>query len=374
MVGATIQQLQRLGFNAITCLNFSKGDSWKERFPEISNELSFEGLFTADRLTELKSLLENTSHAHHCFLVGADVLDGGYGDWHVRTKSDLLNILARSGIKCRIGGFSFKESASEGAIHCFRRLPRAITYALRDPHSTERFRHVTSCPAAATADLAFLFQSDSKNEKTECQTTCKASAMGNRIALGFAPNAFLYRYLSEWSFDRYANTLSAAFSHLLEENPIIDLTLVAHDARVYDSATQDSDCRLTERLEANLAKRFPGRIHNRGMPSSANDLAAVCETFDFGLSGRMHFSIACLREGIPTACIEYQNKVAGLLRGHFQSPDLVIAVEDLKHPVAFAQNLESLIEQRSSIAQQLQRFLPSVKKRAEMNFEGFGDR
>lgn len=368
MMAGALSAFRRLG-RPVTVLSHDEREPWSARFPEIQNEAGYRELVTRHRHTAILRLARLAHTASDVFLIGADVLDGGYGDWHVRTKLDLLTVLQAAGLRVHVGGFSFKAGASPGAINAFSALDARATIVLRDPASHRRFEIATGRSASLGADLAFLYDGPPASPP-EAAWLAQRRAAGSTL-VGYNLNGYLHRYLPGLGLRGYLDAHVAVVSMLLDSLPELSLALVPHDNLRYDESEQDSDPDMAAALGQALAARFGERVRTISLPASAAAVAGLCNTLDVAISGRMHFGIACLRAGVPVACWEYQDKVSGLLGEHFAAPDAVLPLPALSDPHSLAVRLASFIDDRAARAVAVRQRLSKVRDLASGNFAAF---
>ena len=72
-------------------------------------------------------------------------------------------------------------------------------------------------------------------------------------------------------------------------------------------------------------------------------------------------AIAALGQGVPVACIAYQDKFEGLFQ-HFELDGLTIQPQDVVEPGKLAAFFIEKYEQREALASQVRRRLPAVRE------------
>lgn len=364
MIGAVCSEMKRRGAAQIIALNYRDNDRWGGHESTLNAEYAYEGLSHSNRAATILKLAELTAQAGDCIVIGADVLDGGYGDWHVNTKLDLLRVLQTAGVRGHVLGFSYKDKASPGSVAAFRSLGPELDVCLRDPKSHERFTALTGLPAGLGADLAFLYEAgDSPAPEANW---IEAHRERGCLILGYNINGLLKRYY-KGDTAAYIAAHREVLVRLLQLQPKLVITLVPHDSRSYGagSLTDPEICAL---VGEELRARFPHRVLSLPMPANAAEVAALVRSWDVAVSGRMHMGIACLREGVPVACWEFQDKVAGLLDGHFGLPEAILNLDLLHRPEDVVERLKQFIEGHVNFATQVRRRLFSVKQLARQNF------
>jgi polysaccharide pyruvyl transferase WcaK-like protein len=181
----------------------------------------------------------------------------------------------------------------------------------------------------------------------------------------------LRRYLGNPSYEEFLHLNKTILESLLGSIPEASIVLLAHDNRVYESVGHQSDQLLVTDLYTAIHSSHGSRVFCYNLPRSASEVAMVCDSLDFAISGRMHFAIACLRSGKPVVCIEFQDKVTGLMKDIFKLPELTIPVSDLSRAQDFATRVTTVYSQRSRIQKTIQVQLPLARANCHSPFEIF---
>src|SRR5215203_4033620 len=89
-------------------------------------------------------------------VIGADVMDGGYGFRSSTNRANLARRMAEIGVDCRILGFSWNASPDPRALSAVRRAAASgVATILRDPRSAGRAQSDGIEPVDEAADLVF---------------------------------------------------------------------------------------------------------------------------------------------------------------------------------------------------------------------------
>lgn len=366
MMCSVIAKLRERGFQYVNVLSFDATLPWCEKIPGIDAEFAYGGLSTRRRVFEIIRLVRATLGARYLILLGADVLDGGYGNWHANTKLDLLVILQRAGVKVQVAGFSFKKEPSVGAVSAFRELGPKALYTPRDPGSLDRFVHSTGLPAQLAADLAFLLPKTV--ESSPARSWIKSQREVGGLVLGWNINGHLRRYCADKDLSNYILAHCAILVRLLLLEPKLSIVLIPHDSLSSDQTVCDSDPEVGLALYREIPAEFRDRVHLADLPKDAATVAGICENLHGAVSCRMHLAIACLRAGVPVMCWEYQDKVTGLLAGHFETPEAVLDLQELDHTESIAARIHDFLATRSAHEATINEKLPRVKDLTLQNF------
>ncbi|MEM9809931.1 MAG: polysaccharide pyruvyl transferase family protein [Pseudomonadota bacterium] len=314
---------------------------------------------------------ERFSHFMHALgtargfgVLGADVMDGKYGDLISLRLMSVANLAAAAGTPSALMGFSLSGQSSEATCQAFRSLHRNVAVRNRDCVSQERFNTITSTKRSElSADLAFLMQPRLRSEPAkDAAAFIENARAGGHTILGFNGNS-----LNVEPDERPAYTERLAFllTTLLDERPNISVVMIPHDLRKHHS-----DLETAETVFAQMPEQLQKRITILRPPIDAWDVKAVAGLCDFVFAGRMHLAIASLGSGVPVACTVYAGKFEGLFH-HFHLPsDGLITPEDvMQAPQNAAQRLARLLDDRERTAQLVSSQLGSVKEQARRNIQ-----
>jgi len=366
MMCSVIAELRPMGFRHVDVLSYDSNLPWCEKISGIHAEYGYGGLSTRRRFSAIIQLVLATLKARHLILLGADVLDGGYGNWHANTKLDLLTILRRAGVKVQVAGFSFKHGSSARAVSAFRELGPKALYTPRDPASLNRFVRSTGLPAELGADIAFLLSGNVKSSSARNWVNFQRAAGG--LVLGWNINGHLRRYCADDDLSNYILAHAKLLVQLLSLEPSLRIVLIPHDSLNSSQTICDSDPDVALALYREVSTQFGDRIHLAALPNDAATVAGICENLHAAVSCRMHLAIACLRAGVPVMGWEYQDKVTGLLAGHFGMPEAVLELEELHHTGPTAERIHDFMVHRTTHATKIKQKLPLVRNLARQNF------
>jgi polysaccharide pyruvyl transferase WcaK-like protein len=378
MVSATVTKFRRLGYSRVLVLNYNAKDCWGEKVAGISDDVAYGGLFTRNRIIELRKLLKKCEDADGVLLIGADVMDGGYGIWHPETKLTLLRLLGKIGMPVVVAGFSFKANASLESAKLFKQLPKGCHFYLRDPRSQERFHRATGLKASPSVDLAFGFTDEIPTESIPMFNNylkwTKEIKSRNNTIVAYCPNVLLRNFMDKANNKEFLRLNLLIIEKFLINTPEACLVLLAHDSRVYSKSDNLSDDVLVSELYDNISEDLKARVYCYNLPKSAQEVEQVCKTLDFAMTGRMHFAIACLRTGSPVAAIEFQDKVTGLMSDIFQLPQLAIPVTTFADPDKYVRLILSLYSYRHQLREKINHQLPLAKINCFAAFSRFNDK
>ncbi len=283
-------------------------------------------------------------------VIGADVMDGGYGFRASTNRANLARRVAEIGIDARILGFSWNASPDPTALHAVRDAARnGVTTVLRDPRSAARARADGIGPIVDGADLVFLAQSVDEEA---------AAVWADRITGPLALVNFSGLVPSDGGLEPYLDVVRA----LRDRGH--GVLLVPHVSRpgaddlplcraVAEHFADDGRVVLVDRLLA------PAAI--RGLTRRAR----------VTVTGRMHLAVMSLMHGVPAVTVATQGKVEGLM-DLFGTPGLCVATEALASSLARVAG--ETADAAETLSAQIAGRLGAVSDLAARNFAGLPER
>jgi polysaccharide pyruvyl transferase WcaK-like protein len=300
---------------------------------------------------------------HAVFVVGADVIDGHYGDiWGVKLLV-AADIAARMRVPVSVLGFSFNNNPSALIREVLNDLHPGAILNIRDNNSLDRFQRFTTANGAPVADSAFLLRAEtSPRVDAIAQWAAERRRLGRRI-IAFNIHPMLFPRASGRQIEALVMKSIDAISEASKRRNVSWL-LMPHDFR--DTIGDDTCLKpimngLSDELKADI-------LYYQG-ERRASILKGVAAIPDGIVTARMHLAIAALGQGVPAACITYQDKFEGLF-SHFEIPE-----EFLLSPSSLLEgdNLRNLLirfyDQTASLQERVARRLPIVLEMSKKNFE-----
>lgn len=315
----------------------------------------------------LLDFIRQAAKSAEVWMLGADVLDGRYGDWHIELRADLIQELSRLGTKVRILGFSCHSCPSQTAIRILTTMPGSVSLHARDPFSYQRLAALGCKSLSCNADLAFLLEPDDKGSELQQILTwiCGEKAVGRyvigvnlaRITISEASlsNEELVRKFADFSDEILA--LSSQFS----------LVFIPHDFGRSEIERSSSDLALALQVHAHIRESHPDRTFVVDKQFRSAQVKSIASTLDFVVTSRMHLAIAAIGSGVPAVCITYQDKFEGMLK-MFNLGDLAISPERALIDGQLSKFFIDNFELRDSYRELIKASLDKVKKAAIGNF------
>ncbi|KRE25942.1 polysaccharide pyruvyl transferase family protein [Agromyces sp. Soil535] len=245
-------------------------------------------------------------------VVGADVMDGGYGHRASTNRANLARRVAELGIDARILGFSWNASPHPQALAAVRDAARhGVTTVVRDPRSAARARADGIDPIVDGADIVFLARS---------VDDAAASEWADRVASPLALVNLSGLVPSDGDLEPYVRVVEVLRSRGL------GVLLVPHVSRpgaddlplcgaVADNFADDADVVLVDRLLSPAAIR------------------GLAERARITVTGRMHLAVMSLMRGVPAVTVATQGKVEGLM-DLVGTPGLCVSTDEIADSLA----------------------------------------
>lgn len=296
-------------------------------------------------------------------LLGADMMDGHYSPVFTARSLNMIDALARDGVRTTVVGFSFNETPSPVLREVFDGLSSATHLNVRDPVSHDRLSGFTRTPSTLVADAAFLLRADDHSPRVEAlrARVQELQAAGHPV-LGYNAHPNLVKSIGPGSVERLIARSVDAMAAATQAHGV-RWVLLPHDYRV---RRRDDIC--LSPIAQGLAVRGIECIHP-DVPLSAAEIKGVVGSLDGVVSGRMHLAIATLGRAVPIACIQYQGKFEGLLN-HFElSKSLMRSPTEALVEGELEGMIEHLVTHLPENRERIRRALPAVLAAARRNLE-----
>lgn len=339
----------------------------KERFILDGIELPVLALTGRTPMNTALCLLRNIWDVCQCrlfILVGGDILDGYYSPYRTILRLSLLSLYAGAGVRSTILGFSFNDTPDALTIWAWKKVPQTVRLCARDPLSKRRLEAMLDRPVKLTADLAFQLKPAKTSHALQALRDWISKRRSNgAITIGINANALMLAKSSKVNKDIEVNVFAETMVNLAEHLKKISFILIAHDYR-----PNSDDLRLIRRIEDGIPEAL--REACRLLPGSlsANEIKLLAGELDFAISCRLHFTIACLGQGIPVLSISYQDKFEGLYQ-LFGIDELVINPRMLKNAGGFSTVVLTAIEKCDEIHNRILKKLDGVLVLSHSNFD-----
>ena len=309
-----------------------------------------------------RASLQIATHSHF-FVLGADTMDGKYSDHRTSQRAAAARVATELGLVAGILGFSFNHSPTPGAVQALRSLPPSVRLYARDPVSRARLEDVLQRPITQSADLAFLLKpDDDAQESIRVRDWSRRQRAEGRALLGINANAVHAPEAGGESnlVQLYAETINRLVSSAGEPTSVL---LVPHDDR-----GEWSDVRLATEIRTAISPDARSFVEQVQFPIRARAIKSIAGSLDATLTGRMHFAIATLGQGVPAAGLTYQGKFAGLY-DLFELEGLSVDPSEQLDPDTLVRIASGMLKDRNKRKAQVQNRLPLVRELAMANFD-----
>jgi colanic acid/amylovoran biosynthesis protein len=244
------------------------------------------------RFLDVLAFARTLRGARSLSIVGADVMDGGYGRRPSALEWSLGTAAAKAEIPTRVLGFSWKENVDLAIVNAARRAARGGVVAIaRDPHSRGRLSR-NDIPADEAADVVFLHAGVPQPNAHEELVRGWVQA-GKRVAVV-----------------NMSGLINSTFNQNEEYGQVVD-TLDELGYEILLLPHVSTDIPTIESFKASDPSRRD--INHVDRLLAPSDVKAIAAQADVVVTGRMHLSILALSSGVPSIVLATQGKVLGLM-------------------------------------------------------------
>ena len=301
-------------------------------FPQSAEAGTF-----ADFVKYMRRFKREIGSCSAVLIVGADIMDGKYGDRTSTLRWKLAGWLASKSVDTSLFSMSWNERPTSAALGGAKAACSAgVKIFARDELSLSRL-HNSGITAQLASDVSFL-RTDQQQPNLQVQEKFSDSAKNVLVNV------------SDWVTDNEEmfDLIVAALSSLPENYRIIYVPMVHYGAN-----TDTVAC-------GKLADKVPGWILPE-LPKPA-ELRWMAARSEFSISARMHCCLIGFAAGLPSIGLEYQGKFKGAFRT-FGLADLAILPDEFSDafPKAFSQVMTDSGEIRKSILAQLPEVVASAR-------------
>ncbi|WP_197515730.1 polysaccharide pyruvyl transferase family protein [Arthrobacter sp. U41] len=283
-------------------------------------------------------------------VMGADIMDGGYGVHSSMVEWNLARTIQEAGIPARILGFSWNGQANPEVIRQAQKAGRAGVRILpRDPDSLERLVKDNIEGVVQAADLVFAFPTDSSTARPD-NSGEPGGNEDEKLAVVNVSGLIGRKIEQDSEYEHILQTLDALGYRCL---------LLPH---VSHSKADDIAAISKLRRKSPMARRADV-VEALISPS---EVLSLVRRADMVVTGRMHLSILALSAGTPVIVLATQGKVSGLMK-LFGIPDHCV-----EPTLGFGKRISKLLREiekdRSSIFDTTASNLQAVRALSQVNF------
>ena len=299
--------------------------------------------------------------ARRVIVIGADMIDGGYGATQILQRLRLAQLSRLSGGRTRVIGSSFSANPNPEVI-AFLKGAKGLEILARDPVSQQRMTQYLERDVTMVADSAFLLRPEITCDAARAAATfmSEQKAQGRRI-LALNVSGLVFRKIFPGALERF----SAAVADWIARTPDVAPLVLAHDRR----PGKAGDLGSCDVLAAAIQEKAPNRCHYVRDDISAWDAKALAAQFDMAFVCRMHFAIACLGQGIPPLSLVSMGKFEGLMQ-HFGLQGLTLdPATAAGDAVKLTEALDDLSRRAPALRATIRAALPAVRALSARNYE-----
>jgi len=356
VVTSVVVQLARQGIKKIGLISYRDDDDWSY-LSGIAEVFSLQDFFEYESWGVRFRFCRVASRYERFIVLGTDVMDGYYGGRDSQQRIAVTEMAARAGVPTRIISFSFNSRPNPECVQLLKQLPGPVSMFGRDPLSRQRLADFLKRPVELVADVAFMLEPSPETDKVQSvYRWVEAERQAGRAVIGVNANHILLEQVQGLTPERLVNAYAAALHEITQRYLTVSFLLVPHDIR-----GRVSDVMLAEAIYAAVPEDVRAHCKIIPTPCKPAEIKAMVAGLDFVLSGKMHLAIAALGQGVPVACIAYQDKFEGLFQ-HFELDGLTIQPQDVVEPGKLAAFFIEKYEQREALASQVRRRLPAVRE------------
>jgi polysaccharide pyruvyl transferase WcaK-like protein len=284
-------------------------------------------------------------------VMGADIMDGGYGVHSSMVEWNIARTIQDAGIPSRILGFSWNGKAHPEIVRQAREAGRSGVRVLpRDPDSRDRLLSDNVDGVIPASDMVFAFSGDSV-DRPPMPAVDKVQQTGKKVAVVNVSGLIGSKIEQDTEYEHILGTL---------EDLGYECLLVPH---VSHSNVDDIAATARLREKSALARRA-GFLETLISPT---EVLSIVRRADVVVTGRMHLSILALSAGTPVIALATQGKVSGLMK-FFGVPEHCIEPTE-GFGARVSRVLVDLEGNRHVILEKMRSNLPAVQALSQVNFE-----
>lgn len=298
-------------------------------------------------------------------VVGADVIDGHYGEFLAAKLLIEADIAARYGISTTVLGFSLNATAAPCLAEILDNIHPGVAINVRDPISMARFQKFTKAKARMVADSAFMLVPNTEPAAVqEVRKYVDARHAAGRKVIIFNIHPLFSNEVTQAQIDQLVEVSARAIEDSTRQRAVSWL-LLPHD---YRGGAGDAIC--LRPLYEKLKGRLGDDVYYMEGKHTAATLKGMAAQVDGVITGRMHLAIGALGSGVPTAGITYQDKFEGLYQ-HFGLPDwLLVPTSRIITDGYLIDLMSRFIDEIDSLRVTVGTALPAIKAMSEQNLSG----
>ncbi|NHA15352.1 polysaccharide pyruvyl transferase family protein [Thioalkalivibrio sp. XN279] len=299
--------------------------------------------------------------ARRVIVIGADIIDGGYGATQILRRLRLARLASLFGGRTRVIGSSFSANPNPDVI-AFIKEANWLEIFAREPLSQQRMEQFLGRKVTMVADSAFLLRPEISCDvaKAAMSFMSEQKAKGRRI-ICLNASGLVFTKIAPGALERFSTTIADWIARTPDIVPIV----LAHDRR----PGKAGDLESCDVLAAAVKDKAPERCYYVRENISAWDVKALAAQFDMALVCRMHLAIACLGQSVPPLSLVSMGKFEGLML-HFGLQGLTLDPATVAGDMStLTEALNNLSRRAPALRDKIQDALAAVRALSEKNYE-----
>ncbi|MFL9610287.1 polysaccharide pyruvyl transferase family protein [Methylobacillus sp. Pita2] len=283
--------------------------------------------------------------ARALYIIGADIMDGGYNKDASVMRSNIATYFVRNDIPARVFGFSWNGKPDPAALVAIRNAALSgVVLCVRDPVSFQRLQNAGVPNIRLVADMVFA----NGNTKSAGIEDVLEFCAGKRIALVNA-SGLIAKDIDQ--IDEYSKVIDKLIGHGFS------IVLLPHVIR--PGANDLPVCQT-------LSEKYPAAflVGRLLQPDQVKRLAQEAKIV---VTGRMHLSIMSLNQNIPSIVLSTQGKVDGLMQ--FFETEKFSVVPEKGFSTIICNQIDTICENYQEYHALIAKNLVNVKQLSEKNFQ-----
>jgi len=338
---------------------------------------------------ELDDIINVVNEPVHMVIIGADVMDGLYGKEDTLRRLNIAEKVINCGGRVDVFSCSFRANVELEILEKIVNIGNRVQFYLRDRDSLYNFEKQTGLQATFFPDLAFLCEGyeTERTDRIKSELDKWKKSAKDIVAINFSEHSFkgFYKEISDENREKYVKEVVDA---LTGEFPSMAFVAVPHDTRSWPGHYEDMwFSKLFHKYMREVQRESDLLVLDEFMTES--ELLEILGKVDIAISGRMHLTIAGIRNAVIPIGYMGMNEEASFIniekfRGMFKERierenlvlgscrDLVALLKDIlpkkeamKEEIATKNGVQEELHQKLINNYRVQIGLPAIKINAE---------
>lgn len=306
-----------------------------------------------------KTLTEIKDKYTDLLVIGADILDGGYGIQHSLKYFEAMEIANRHNKRVQIEGFSFNKTKQKQIINTINKVSTFATLCVRDLISYKRLQEHGCKNLIQVTDMSFLLNISSYKKSNYAEALYKKLEKIKKTGIDI-----IGLHLTSKT-NKDANAFIDKISESLKEYKNAQIVILPHDIRILQTKLSDYNMGLL--INQKLTEAGYNCINAYDLDNII-DVKYIVSLLDLLISSRMHIVISALSSNVPALSFVYQDKFEGLY-SLYNFKNKTMFNSDSFSPKDLAENIKYILTHRKQTKNMLEKRNVNVFKLSKKNFE-----